>query len=82
MSLIFTPCFLSFKYECAKVTVSSNKPYEKGFVKSKSWGLQSKALERSIKTVPTKFLLFRIFLVPYKSKQDIIWTVWFFVNWY
>ena len=60
VSFIFTYFyiyFLHFKYECTKVTASSDKPYAWSFAASKSWGIQSKALERSKSTVPTKVLL-------------------------
>ena len=33
-----TPCFLRFKYECTKVTASSEKPYVWSFAASKPWG--------------------------------------------
>ena len=42
VSLIFTPCFLRFKYEYAKVTTSSDKSYAWSFETSKSRGIQSK----------------------------------------
>ena len=60
-SFIFTPSCLRFKYECTKVTTSSDKPYAWSSATSKSWEIQSKALERSIRTVPTKFVLSRDF---------------------
>ena len=48
--------FLRFKNECAKVTASSDKPYTLALATSKSWGIQSKLLERSIRTAPRNFL--------------------------
>ena len=48
--------FLRFKNECTKVTASSDKPYTLALAKSKSWGIQSKLLERSIRTAPRNFL--------------------------
>ena len=35
------PHFLCFKYECTKVTTSSDKPYTWSFASSKSWRIQS-----------------------------------------
>ena len=34
--IIFTPCLIRFKYECTKVTATSDKPYESCFAASKS----------------------------------------------
>ena len=58
VSFNFTRCFLHFKYECTKVTTSPDKPYARSLAGSKSWGIQSNALERSIRIVPTKFFGF------------------------
>ena len=56
---IFTPRFVRFKYEYTKVTESSDKTYAWSFAASKSWEIQSKALGKSIRTAPTKFLFSR-----------------------
>ena len=61
MSFIFTPYFLHFKYECTKVTASSDKPYAWSFAANKSWRIQSRAADRSVRIVLTKFLLSRDF---------------------
>ena len=58
---IFTPSFPRFKEECTKFTASYDKTYTWNFAASKSWRIQSPALERSIRTVPTKVLLSRDF---------------------
>ena len=52
VSFSFTACFLRFEYECTKVTESSGKQYAWSFAASKSWRIQSKALQRSKRTVP------------------------------
>ena len=54
--IYFYNCFLRFKNECTKVTASSDKPYTLALATSKSWGIQSKLLERSIRTAPRNFL--------------------------
>ena len=77
---IFTPCFLRFKYEYTKATVSYDKQYEWSFATSKSLEIHSKVIANPeicnssnkrpsrVAIVPTKFLLFRDFLpVFYKS---------------
>ena len=48
--------YLCFNYEYTIVTASSDKPYIWTFAISKSWRIQSKALQRFIRTSPTKFL--------------------------
>ena len=58
---IVSPCFLRFKYQCAKVTASFDKLYAWRFAAGKLWGMQSETLERSIRAVPTKFWLSRDF---------------------
>ena len=57
VSFIFTPFILALTYECTKVTASSDKTYAWSFAGSRSWEIQSTALESSIRIVPTKFLL-------------------------
>ena len=59
--LKFTDCFWRFRYECKKVRKSTLKPKASILAISKSWGMQSKAFDNSIKNAPTILLLSRFF---------------------
>ena len=48
-------------------TVSLLKPYASSVATSKLWGIQSKAFDKSVKTVPTTLLLSNLFLHSSKS---------------
>ena len=77
--LFLHPVFC-FKYKITKVIISSDKPYAWIFAAIESWRIQSKALERSIRTVATKVLLSRNFFhISLKIRHDLnyklIWNL-------
>ena len=57
MLFILTFCFRSFKYEFRKVTVPKLNPSAWSLAMSQSCGIQSNALDKSIKTAPVKRFL-------------------------
>ena len=79
--LFLHPVFC-FKYKFTKVIISSDKPYAWIFAAIESWRIQSKALERSIRTVATKVLLSRNFFhISLKIRHDLNYKIFYKLIW-
>ncbi|KAH3750144.1 hypothetical protein DPMN_184662 [Dreissena polymorpha] len=48
-----TSCFLSNKYDCNHIVISSPRPEARSFIKSIEWSTVSKAFCKSKRTMPT-----------------------------